>query len=175
MRNQLASIALTVLVVFVFSFQTFAQGKTDGFNLSISIENTDFRLSRQPKIKVTLENKTGSTIYLRDSEPIWLNFESFDTPDFGCRRSDCFVAFAVFKDKHIENNKSIEAEFDLRDFYWKDSISSSINFKKPKNFFETVNFGKYRFYAFVRVPPNDSTFEESKFVGLKSNEIKVSM
>ncbi|MBV9209794.1 MAG: hypothetical protein JOZ52_04150 [Acidobacteria bacterium] len=185
MKNQVALTILTALFILVFSFETFSQQKTaalietsseqkiEGLNLTVSVENTDLVLSQKPKIKVRLENKTGSTIYLDRSEPMWLNFESLNITEGNCKRSDCFFTFARFKDKRVENNKSIEAEFTLTDFYWMDMISSQIDFKRPKNFFQTVTFGKYRFYASLSIAPNAWTFDKSKYASVKSNEIKV--
>lgn len=111
------------------------------------------KIGENTKVKLVFENRTGKKIIPADDLTGKFILERTSVLNGKCSWNNCFYAFPVeFESKvKIPNRGKFEAEIDLVDLFWADSLDSNIRKDKEtmqqKNFFKEVMSGKFNLRA----------------------------
>src|SRR2546423_1082414 len=115
MIRRFASISL---FLFVLASSVFAQDRVDAFKLSIYVDQTNFNLSQNAKVRVKIENSSGHGVNLSNLHSVSINLIRYGKSKNFCIRGDCFLASkSLPKNKKLRNGESFEFQIDLTGLY----------------------------------------------------------
>jgi len=138
------------LLFFFAATPSYTQTKFYRISIQLTVNSREFVRSSKPTATITVENRSGSTFFMRELAEFSLKLESSNIFNDNCGFNECFTAL-VGRTESIENGGSLSFSVKLSDLYWHNSISSSLNLRYPKNLFTDVPAGSYKLYARIGI------------------------
>jgi hypothetical protein len=167
---------LIAVWLFVFSaaaVPVLSQESTEGLNVHLAVSNPRFNKSSKPAATITVENRTGSDIAMRDFQWVEIRLQSSSmAPRDECRLDECYAATLIPGKDRIENGGSLIYKVHLTSLHWKDAVSS-ISSGYSKNLFTAIPIGEYSLHARLSVKAENWRPNDPRYRRIKSNTVAV--
>jgi hypothetical protein len=150
-----------------------SQTKLGALHLSIALDKTHFASPEPVRVRVTVANNTGDTINTK-TIPVSFYLSRYGTDLAKCRFPDCFIA-GTYWAKQFANRESQNLEVNLTDLYWNELLSSQIDLRRPKNFYEKLPLGKYSLFMEFLFPDPKSTRRDPRTISVTSNAVDITI
>lgn len=176
MRISSKKAKLIAVWLFVFSIgavPVLSQPNTQGLKIYLTVNNATFHRSSKPVATITIENRTGSAIAMRDFEWFEVQLQSKSLrPAGGCGLDQCYAARLILRRDLIENGSSAAYNVNLSSLHWEDVVSS-IRSGYPRNLFAALPIGEYNLHARLSVKAANWRSEDPRYRQIKSDFVAV--